>query len=146
MRRLRIDVPPDQAFVPIRRIGGKNGWYFANILWQLRGAIDLLVGGPGMRRGRRDPEHLRVGDTLDCWRVESIDEPRRLVLSAEMKLPGRAWLEFLVEPDGNGSVITQTALFDPVGLPGILYWYGIYPLHQLVFVGMIRAIGRRAKP
>jgi len=145
MRRLRIDVPPARAFVPIRRIGGSAGWYFANILWQLRGAIDLLVGGPGMRRGRRDPEYLRVGDTLDCWRVEAIEEPHRLVLSAEMKLPGRAWLEFLVEPDGDGSVITQTASFDPIGLPGILYWYSIYPLHELVFVGMIRAIGKRAK-
>lgn len=143
-RQIEIDVPPEKAFVPIEAIGGKNGWYYANFLWQLRGALDLLVGGPGMRRGRRDPDHLRVGDTLDCWRVEAVESPRRLLLSAEMKLPGRAWLEFVVKPAGSGSMITQTASFDPVGLPGILYWYSIYILHEFVFAGMIRAIGKRA--
>jgi len=141
-RRVNIPLPPERAFVPIQRIGGDNGWYYANTLWQLRGAIDLLFGGPGMRRGRRDPVDLKVGDTLDCWRVEAIDAPGRLRLKAEMKLPGRAWLEFMVEGDSKGSTITQTASFDPLGLPGILYWYSVYPLHELIFSGMLKSIAR----
>jgi len=106
----------------------------------LRGWLDLLVGGVGMRRGRRDPVHLRVGDTLDCWRVEAIEPGRRLRLAAEMKLPGRAWLELEARPEGNGTQLLQTATFDPLGFSGLLYWYGIWPLHQLVFAGMLRGI------
>lgn len=131
---------PEQAFIPIRRIGGGTGWYYGNWLWSLRGLIDLLVGGPGMRRGRRDPEWLLVGDALDCWRVEEFEPHRRLRLAAEMKLPGRAWLEFAIEPSASGSIIRQTAIFDPVGVPGLMYWYGIYPLHQFIFAGMLRGI------
>jgi uncharacterized protein YbjT (DUF2867 family)/tryptophan-rich sensory protein len=141
-----VSVPPDRAFRPIERIGGRAGWYYADWLWRLRGAIDLLFGGVGMRRGRRDPEHLRVGDTLDCWRVEAIEPSHRLRLAAEMKLPGRAWLEFEVTAnDSGGSRIRQTAEYDPIGLLGRAYWYGVYPLHQVVFGGMLRGIAARAE-
>ncbi|MEJ2336497.1 MAG: DUF2867 domain-containing protein, partial [Gemmatimonadales bacterium] len=114
-------------------------------LWRLRGFLDLLVGGAGIRRGRRDPETPSAGDTVDFWRVESYEPDRLLALNAEMKLPGRAWLQFEVEPlaDG-GSRIRQTAIFDPVGLFGLLYWYGLYPLHVVVFRGMLRGIARAA--
>jgi hypothetical protein len=97
-----------------------------------------------MRRGRRDPESLSVGDPLDFWRVETYDPPRRLRLAAEMRLPGRAWLEFEVTPDARGSTIRQTAIFDPAGLTGLAYWYGIYPLHAHVFAGMLAGIAARA--
>ncbi len=100
-----------------------------------------------MRRGRRDPDDLQVGDPLDCWRVEVVEPDRRLLLHAEMKLPGRAWLEFVVEPtaDGRGSEIRQTAMFDPVGLPGLIYWYSVWPLHEVVFRGMLRELAREAE-
>ena len=144
-RSVVVSVPPEQAFAPIRRIGGRTGWYYGNWLWTVRGFIDLLVGGVGVRRGRRDDESLRVGDSLDFWRVEVFEPGRRLRLHAEMKLPGRAWLEFEVTPGTEGSSIRQTAIFDPLGLFGILYWYGIYPLHQFVFAGMLRNIARAAQ-
>jgi uncharacterized protein YbjT (DUF2867 family) len=141
-RTAAVTVDCDTAFRPIQRIGGPTGWYYANFLWKIRGFMDLLVGGVGLRRGRRDPQELQVGDTLDCWRVEKITPGRELRLFAEMKLPGRAWLEFTVEPSGKGSQVTQTAIFDPTGLFGLAYWYGIWPLHQLVFAGMIRNLAR----
>ncbi|HNP29441.1 MAG: SDR family oxidoreductase [Nitrospira sp.] len=145
VRTEQVSVPPTAAFRPIQRIGGHTGWYYANWLWRLRGWLDLLAGGVGLRRGRRDPEELRVGDVVDWWRVETIEPGTRLRLFAEMKLPGRAWLEFLVEPHGAGSKITQTASFDPIGLSGLVYWYGVWPLHELVFRGMIRGIAREAQ-
>jgi len=141
-RSARVAHPPERAFLPILRLGGKNGWYYGAWLWRLRGWLDLLVGGVGMRRGRRDPKNLVPGDPLDCWRVEVCEPPTRLLLAAEMKLPGRAWLEFEVTPDHGGSVIRQTAVFDPVGLLGLAYWYAAYPLHQFVFAGMLRGIAR----
>ena len=144
-RTVRLAMPPPAAFAPIQRIGGGSGWYYGNWLWRLRGWMDLLVGGVGMRRGRRDSELLRTGDTLDCWRVEAFEPERTLRLAAEMRLPGRAWLEFEVTPDANGSLIRQTAIFDPVGLSGLAYWYMVYPLHQLVFEGMLRGIARAAE-
>ncbi|MDH3719858.1 MAG: SDR family oxidoreductase, partial [Planctomycetota bacterium] len=110
-RSAEVPLPPAQAFAPIRQIGGRRGWYFGNWLWTLRGWIDLLVGGVGTRRGRRDPESLRAGDTLDFWRVEQYEPNRLLRLAAEMKLPGRAWLEFEVTPTGQKTVIRQTAFF-----------------------------------
>ena len=143
-RSARVPVTPEAAFLPILRLGGRNGWYFGNWLWQIRGWIDLLVGGVGMRRGRRDPERLAPGDSLDCWRVEAFEPSSFLRLAAEMKLPGRAWLTFEVAADGTGSIIRQTAVFDPVGLLGLAYWYAVYPLHQLVFAGMLRGIARSA--
>jgi len=144
-RTVFVNVPASAAFAPIRRIGGTSGWYFANFLWRIRGVLDLWVGGVGLRRGRRDPESLRPGDALDWWRVEAFDPDHRLALIAEMKVPGRAWLEFEVTPSGSGSVIRQTAVFDPVGLAGLLYWYSIFPLHAVVFRGMLAAIAERAQ-
>ncbi|MBP1628821.1 MAG: dependent epimerase/dehydratase family protein, partial [Holophagaceae bacterium] len=144
-RAVSLHVAPEQAFAPVGRIGGDTGWYFASWLWRLRGFLDLLVGGVGVRRGRRDPENLREGDALDFWRVECFERPRRLRLRAEMKLPGRAWLEFEVTGEGLHSTLRQTAIFDPRGLGGLLYWYGIYPVHRLVFWGMLRNLARAAQ-
>jgi uncharacterized protein YbjT (DUF2867 family) len=134
---------PAQAFEPIRRIGGQTGWYYGDWLWRIRGFLDLLAGGVGLRRGRRDPKWLHPGETLDFWRVEAFEPDQLLRLAAEMKLPGRAWLEFEVEPEPSGSTIRQTAIFDPIGLAGLIYWYVLYPLHQLVFAGMLRRIATR---
>lgn len=139
-RTVHVSVPPSLAFAPIQRIGGSNGWYFASFLWQIRGFFDLLMGGVGLRRGRRDPYTLVVGDALDFWRVESFEPGRRLGLVAEMKVPGRAWLQFEVEPSSNGSIIRQTAIFDPTGLSGLLYWYALYPIHYCIFKGMLQRI------
>jgi uncharacterized protein YbjT (DUF2867 family) len=141
-RSAHVPVPPAEAFLPIRRIGGTTGWYYGDWLWHIRGFIDLLCGGVGVRRGRRDPEWLKVGDTVDWWRVEAIEPNRRLRLVAEMKLPGRAWLEFEVTEDGAGSTIRQTAIFDPIGLSGLAYWYLVYPLHQLIFAGTLQGIAQ----
>lgn len=143
-RQIHVEVDADRAFVPIATIGGDRGWYYATWLWQLRGAIDLLLGGVGMRRGRRDPNLPALGDTLDFWRVEAFEPGRRLRLAAEMKLPGRAWLEFEVVPVAGGADIHQTAVFEPVGLSGLVYWYALLPVHVLIFGGLIGAIGRRA--
>lgn len=143
-RSVQVALSPTQVFASVERIGGAAGWPYANWLWTLRGWLDLLMGGVGMRRGRRHPERLRVGDTLDCWRVEAIQPDQRLRLAAEMKLPGRAWLEFEVQPDGDGARLRQTATFDPLGLWGLAYWYGVWPLHQLVFAGMLRALAQAA--
>jgi hypothetical protein len=144
-RESELDVDPAKAFVPIRRIGGRTGWYAHDWLWQLRGFLDLLVGGVGVRRGRPDPEHLRVGDTLDWWRVVAYEPDHLVRLRAEMKLPGRAWLELEVRPSDGGCTIRQTAVFDPSGLLGLLYWYGVYPLHAAVFGGMLQGITRAAQ-
>ncbi len=141
-RSTHVAASPAKVFAAVERIGGAVGWHYANWLWTLRGWLDLLIGGVGMRRGRRDPERLRTGDTLDCWRVESIQPDQRLRLAAEMKLPGRAWLEFEIQPNGNGARLRQTATFDPLGLWGLAYWYGVWPLHQLVFAGMLRGLVR----
>ena len=135
---MKVPFPPERAFRPIRRIGGKTGWYCANFLWRLRGAIDELLGGPGMRRCRQDPECPVIGNTLDFWRIEDYEPNRLLQLSAEMKVPGQAWLQFEVTPVGNASFIRQTAIFAPRGLPGLLYWYALYPVHWLIFRGMLR--------
>jgi uncharacterized protein YbjT (DUF2867 family) len=143
-RSTHVAASPDKVFVALEHIGGEEGWHYANWLWTLRGWLDLLIGGVGMRRGRRDPDRLQVGDTLDCWRVELIQPGRRLRLAAEMKLPGRAWLEFEVQPDGNGALLRQMATFDPLGLWGLAYWYGVWPLHQIVFAGMLRCLARAA--
>jgi uncharacterized protein YbjT (DUF2867 family) len=144
-REIRVAASPGATFAPIRRIGGGSGWYGHDWLWQLRGFLDVLVGGVGMRRGRRHPDQLRVGDTVDCWRVEEIEPDRSLTLAAEMRVPGRAWLSFEVTPDGSGSRVRQTALFEPSGLAGLLYWYGVYPLHAIVFGRMLAGIARRAQ-
>jgi uncharacterized protein YbjT (DUF2867 family) len=143
-RRIRVAVDADRAFVPIATIGGDRGWYFWTWLWRLRGAIDLLMGGVGMRRGRRDPDSPAVGDALDFWRVEAYEPGRRLRLAAEMRVPGRAWLEFEVAPDGDGALVHQTAMFEPTGLSGRVYWYLLLPVHAVIFRGMLRRIAKHA--
>ena len=143
-RHCVVSVAPERAFAAIERIGGKHGWYAFNWLWTLRGWIDEVLGGPGMRRGRQDPEKLTTGETLDCWHVEICEPPKRLRLSAEMKMPGRGWLEFEVVPRDGDVTIHQTAVFDPRGLGGLAYWYGIWPLHEFVFRGMLAGIARSA--
>ncbi len=126
-------------------LGGRAGWLYLDWAWQLRGLVDRLVGGVGMRRGRRDPNDLLPGEALDFWRVEEVEPGAALRLRAEMKVPGRAWLQFSVRPDGAGaSRLTQTAYFAPKGLFGLLYWYALYPVHALIFSGMIRGVARRA--
>jgi len=144
-RSCRVSCSPQQAFIPIDRIGGKTGWYHSNWLWKIRGYLDLAVGGIGMRRGRPHPDNLKLGDTVDFWRVEAYEPNRLLRLSAEMRLPGRAWLQFDIEEDEPGTVIRQTAIFDPSGLAGILYWYALFPLHKAVFAGTLRGIVQAAE-
>ncbi len=144
-RTKTVAASPSKAFAPIQQIGGKTGWYYGNWLWRVRGFLDLLVGGVGIRRGRRDANNLCVGDALDFWRVERFEPGRLLRLQAEMKLPGRAWLEFEVTGEANSATLRQTAIFDPIGLFGLAYWYALYPLHQLIFAGMLRNMVHRAE-
>lgn len=143
--RRRVRASAERMFQTICALGGEEGWPAGNALWQLRGAMDRMVGGVGMRRGRRHPRDLRVGDPLDFWRVEALEEPHLLRLRAEMKLPGRAWLQFEVIPDAAGSRVEQTAFFEPHGIPGNLYWYSVLPLHRFVFPGLIDALKRQAE-
>lgn len=143
-RTVNINVPPETAFNPIQTIGGEKGWYAWDWLWQLRGFIDLLLGGVGMRRGRSHAEKLIVGGTIDFWRIEEIIPDNLLRLSAEMRLPGRAWLEFEVLANESSSTIKQTAIFDPIGIFGKVYWYALYPIHHLIFACMLQAIADKA--
>ena len=131
-RAVVVRAAPAQAFAPIRTIGGSRGWYWGNALWRLRGFLDLLAGGVGVRRGRTHPERLFVGDAVDWWRVEALVPDRLLRLRAEMRLPGAAWLEFEVAPQESGQTsIRQTAVFEPRGVLGLAYWYALLPLHAL---------------
>ena len=143
-RTVEVPLAPEKIYQSIISIGGNTGWYAYDWLWQIRGFLDMLIGGVGMRRGRPQLRALKVGDAVDFWRVETIEPGRRLRFMAEMKLPGRAWLEFEVTAHGQGSTLRQTAVFDPLGLAGQLYWYAIYPIHQLVFKGMISGIASNA--
>lgn len=141
------EVPLDYKtlFAPVQRIGGATGWYYGDYLWQIRGVIDLLLGGVGMRRHRAHQSKVNIGDVIDCWRVEAFEEHSLLRLRAEMKLPGRAWLQFEVTPKGKQSLIRQTAMFDPLGLGGLLYWYLLYPAHAFIFRGMLNGICQAAE-
>ena len=145
-RTVVVDVPPTQAFAPVRRLGGNSGWYFGNGLWQLRGALDVMFGGVGMNRGRRDAERCRIGDVIDGWTVDVYEPDRRMRLSADLKLPGRGWLDFEVTPldGGRRAQIRQTATFDPRGVLGRAYWYAVLPVHELMFRGLLRRIAERA--
>jgi uncharacterized protein YbjT (DUF2867 family) len=147
-RRIEIKASPEVVFEAVCKAGGGHGWYGADWLWRLRGLLDRLVGGPGLRRGRRDPRRLAYGDALDFWRVTAIERPRLLRLRGQMKLPGEAELDFRIEPHGGDNAssctLTQTARFQPHGLAGILYWYAVAPLHHMVFSGMIHGIRRTA--
>jgi uncharacterized protein YbjT (DUF2867 family) len=141
-----VATPAEDLYLAFTSLGGQTGWLYANWAWWLRGVLDRMVGGVGFRRGRRDPQDLRVGDALDFWRVEVLEPGRRMLLRAEMKVPGRAWLRFeaLPRPDQTTRLV-QTALFAPKGLFGLLYWYGLYPLHSLIFSGLINGVARRAQ-
>jgi uncharacterized protein YbjT (DUF2867 family) len=139
-RALRVEAPTEAVWRAVVRIGGGHGWYAADWLWRLRGWMDRLVGGPGLRRGRRDPDEVGYGEALDFWRVTGIEKGRSLSLRAEMKLPGEALLEFSLEPEAAGTRLTQTALFRPRGLAGLAYWYAVLPLHAIVFRGMLGGI------
>lgn len=146
-RRQRVVTAPAEAvFRSFSQLGGATGWLGFDWAWQLRGALDRLLGGVGMRRGRRDPNEVRAGDAVDFWRVEAVEPGRLLRLRAEMKVPGRAWLEFRAEPQAaDRALLTQTAFFASRGLTGLLYWYLLYPIHAVIFSGMIKALARRAE-
>ena len=144
-REILIEAPASSVFRAVCRVGGGHGWYAANWLWTIRGWMDRLVGGPGLRRGRRDPETVAFGEALDFWRVVGVERDKRLALRAEMKLPGEAKIEFCIRPaDGNRSTLHQSALFQPRGLAGLLYWYAVAPFHYFVFNGMLQGIRREA--
>jgi uncharacterized protein YbjT (DUF2867 family) len=143
-RMVTVASPPRLAFEPIRRIGGKQGWYALNWLLRLRGLLDRLVGGVGMRAGREDPDRLRVGDAVDSWRVEAHEPEQYLRLVSELTLPGRAWLDFEVSGEGTSSRIRLTESFDPLGVSGRAYWFGLHPLRVVVLTAMLRGIARQA--
>jgi len=139
-RFVQVACSAERAFKPIGCIGGKNGWYSYNWLWSLRGLLDKLIGGVGFRRHRRDPESLALGDTVDFWRVDAFEENRLVRFAAEMKLPGRAWLQFEVDAENGRCRIRQTALYEPLGVSGFAYWYVLYPMHMLIFKKMLEGI------
>ncbi len=135
------DIKPERVFASAQSIGGENGWFHSDFLWRIRGFIDKLLGGPGLNRGRRDPEKLRIGDSLDFWKVVNIKAEKRILLATQMKVPGKAWLEFSIE----GTSLAQTAHFLPQGLWGRLYWYLTTPFHAFVFRDLAKGIIKRAK-
>jgi uncharacterized protein YbjT (DUF2867 family) len=144
-RQLLVSASTESVYQSFASLGGERGWLYMDWAWQVRGMLDRLCGGVGMRRGRRDPHALRVGDSLDFWRVEMVNPGRLIRLRAEMKVPGRAWLEFEVRPEPNNkTLLLQTAFFEPKGLLGLLYWYALYPVHSLIFSGLIRRIVEQA--
>jgi hypothetical protein len=144
-RSVQVDSSASQAFAPIQRIGGSTGWYYGNWFWLLRGLLDMARGGVGLRRGRRDPRDLRVGDTVDFWRVERFEPGHLLRLRAEMKIPGRLWLQFEVVRRHQRCQVRQTTIFDAAGSVGLVYWYAFYPLHRRVFAGMLAGIERATR-
>ncbi|MBP7963420.1 MAG: SDR family oxidoreductase [Caldilineaceae bacterium] len=145
-RQITVNAPPEAVFRVFTGLGGKRGWLSLNWAWQLRGVLDRMVGGVGFRRGRRDPDEVRVGDAVDFWRVEAVEEGRSILLRAEMKMPGRGWLRFKAKPQADGTThLVQTAFYAPKGLFGVIYWYALYPFHAIIFGNMAREIGRRAE-
>jgi hypothetical protein len=144
LRERHTSAAPSDVWRVIEGIGGQNGWYSFPLAWALRGWADKIVGGVGLRRGRRNPDHLAEGDALDFWRVEKIARGSSLRLRAEMKVPGAAWLEMSVTPDGDGSLYRQRAVFFPMGLSGRLYWFSILPFHGIIFNGMANEITQTA--
>jgi hypothetical protein len=145
VRTRMVEAAPEHVFQAFGTLGGERGWRVWGWLWKLRGALDQLVGGPGLRRGRRDPDVLYPGESLDFWRVEEYRPPSLLRLRAEMKVPGRAWLQFEAIPDGDRTRLVQTAFFAPTGFSGWLYWYGIYPLHAVIFSDLVDALADDAR-
>ncbi len=144
VRTVVVTTDVHHTWQAVCRVGGERGWYRGEILWKARGLLDQIAGGPGLRRGRRHPDHLKVGEPVDFWRVENLDVDRLLVLHAEMRLPGEAWLEWSMEPSGSGTRLVQTARFRPRGLLGRLYWYAVAPFHRLVFPGLLNGIAQDA--
>jgi uncharacterized protein YbjT (DUF2867 family) len=144
-RTIRVMCPPEAAFDPIACIGGERGWYAFDTLWDIRGAMDVLLGGPGRRRGRRDQYALVEGDVLEWWRVQKVVSPTLLRLEAEMVMPGRGWLQYELKADENGTLVRQTASFDAKGLLGRLYWYAVLPFHHFVFTGTLKGIERECR-
>ena len=143
-RQAVVAATPQETFAVLQTIGGRRGYRAWDWAWQLRGAADRLVGGAGLRRGRRDPDEVRVGDALDFWRVEAVEPDRLLRLRAEMKVPGTAWLQFETLPHDDGTLLVQTAYFAPRGVPGLAYWYILLPVHSRIFSGMIAALAAEA--
>ncbi|MDX1416367.1 MAG: DUF2867 domain-containing protein, partial [Candidatus Promineifilaceae bacterium] len=145
-REMQVAAAPVDIYAVFSGLGGERGWPPLNGLWQVRGALDRLVGGVGMRRGRRHPDQRRPGEVLDFWRVEKVEPGRLLRLRAEMKLPGRGWLQFEVREGKQGhSRLVQTAYFASKGLSGLMYWYLLYPVHALIFSRMIKEIAVNAE-
>ena len=144
VRSLHVDYPQEAVFESFSSIGGDRGWLVLTWAWKLRGWIDQLAGGPGLRRGRRHPKEILPGEALDFWRVEAVEPPRLLRLRAEMKVPGRAWLQWEAIPEGEGTRLIQTAMFAPKGLWGPLYWYSCHPIHTFLFSDLIEAIASDA--
>jgi uncharacterized protein YbjT (DUF2867 family) len=143
-RELHLATAPEDVWTVVEGLGGERGWYSFPLGWTVRGLLDRLAGGVGLRRGRRHPDRLHLGEPLDFWRVEALERPHLLRLRAEMRLPGEAWLEFRLAPDGAATSLHQRAVFVPRGLAGTVYWHAIAPFHGLVFGSMIRNIGRAA--
>ena len=144
-RSRMVKASPEAVFRAFSGVGGDRGWPAWEWAWILRGALDRLAGGPGLRRGRRHPDEIYPGEALDFWRVEAAVPPRLLRLRAEMRLPGRAWLQWEAFPEDGGTRLVQTALFAPNGLLGTAYWYGLYPFHKFIFSAMVDALARRAE-
>jgi uncharacterized protein YbjT (DUF2867 family) len=144
-RTLQVEASPDAVYRAFTSLGGERGWLYANWLWRLRGAIDRLFGGVGLRRGRRDPDNLRIGDVLDFYRVEHLEPGHMMRLRAEMRLPGLAWLQFEAHPLAvDQSLLVQTAMFAPKGLLGLLYWYLLYPIHARIFSGLVSGLTKES--
>ena len=146
-RSVLLRASPAEVWKPILAIGGQNGWYYGNWLWQLRGFLDELAGGAGMKRGRINIASIRFGDVIDCWKVEDVQPEKRLLLLAEMKLPGRATLDFRIRKiDEKTTELTQIAKFVPRGLSGILYWYAASFFHRYILAGLLAGIAARVEP
>jgi hypothetical protein len=144
-RQMLVDLSPQDVFRSFAGIGGERGWLYMDWAWAMRGWLDKVVGGVGLRRGRRHPDEIRAGESLDFWRVEEVEPNRLLRLRAEMKLPGKAWLQFESLPQGDKTLLTVTAYFAPYGLFGFLYWYAMWPFHKFIFDGLTRQIASRAR-
>ncbi len=144
VRTRKVEAPPEAVYRAFTSMGGDRGWLIWKPAWRARGVLDQMVGGPGLRRGRRHPLELEVGEAVDFWRVEALEPGRMLRLRAEMKVPGRAWLQWEAIPEGEGTRLVQSAIFAPSGLPGILYWYALFFAHAFIFSAMVDAVGRLA--
>jgi uncharacterized protein YbjT (DUF2867 family) len=146
-RQVPLDIKPEPVFRAYTGIGGERGWLYMDWAWSLRGWMDKVIGGVGLRRGRRHPDELRVGESLDFWRVEAIEKNRRMLLRAEMKVPGKAWLEFESTPQASpdNTLLSATAYFAPHGISGFLYWYAMWPFHKFIFAGLTRGLASRAR-